>query len=76
VEALEKVGAPADKKVLLVLPSLDETVLRAARNVEKLRVNAAGALQVFDVLNADVIVFEKAALEKVQQLYAPKAESA
>jgi hypothetical protein len=31
---------------------------------------------VFDVLNADVIVFEKAALEKVQQLYAPKPAAA
>ncbi|GBF94781.1 hypothetical protein Rsub_07664 [Raphidocelis subcapitata] len=74
VQALEKAGAPADKKTLLVVASADETLLRAAGNVERLRVNSAGALQVFDVLNADVIVLERAAIDKVQQLYAPKAE--
>ncbi len=51
----------------------EEMLQRAARNVEKLRVNSAGALQVFDVLNADVLVFEKAALAKVKELYAPTA---
>jgi large subunit ribosomal protein L4 len=74
VAALEKAGAHADKKTLLVAASPDETLLRAAGNVERLRVNAAGALQVFDVLNADVLVFERAAIDKVQQLYAPKTE--
>lgn len=143
VQTLEKVGAPAAKKTLLVTAALNEEVMRAGRNIEKLAINTADALQVgllrarceyavesllaccgvaarvlqkccavfgvlnarraalgplrsqgfsllnsntglphppppqvFDILNADVLVFEKAALEKVKQLYAPKAESA
>ena len=76
VQALEKVGASADKKTLLVLANKDEAVLRAGRNVEKLAINTADALQVFEVLNADVVVFERAALAKVKELYAPKPAAA
>ena len=75
VNALEKVGAAADKKVLLVLNSWDEATVRAGRNVEKLAINTADRLQVFDVLNADVIVMEKAAIAKVKELYAPSASA-
>jgi len=75
LQALEKVGAPADKKVLLVVSTADELLLRAGRNAEKLSINSASALKVFDVLNADVLVFEKAALQKVKELYAPTAEA-
>jgi large subunit ribosomal protein L4 len=76
VSALEKVGAAADRKVLLILDNWDESVVRAGRNVEKLSINTADRLQVFDVLNADVLVFEKAAIAKVKELYAPSAPAA
>lgn len=76
VGTLGKVGAAADKKTLLVLAAADETVMRAGRNVAKLAINTADAIQVFDVLNADTIVMEKAALEAVKAAYAPAAEAA
>lgn len=71
VSALEKVGAAANKKTLLVLAAEDEAVERAGRNVQKLAINIADKLRVFDVLNADVIVMEKNALETVRAAYAP-----
>lgn len=46
VSALEQVGAPADKKTLLVLGAADETVTRAGRNVAKLAINTADAIKV------------------------------
>lgn len=76
VSTLAKVGAAADKKTLLVLAAADEAVMRAGRNVAKLAINTADAIQVFDVLNADTIVLEKAALEAVKAAYAPAAEAA
>jgi large subunit ribosomal protein L4 len=76
VSALAKAGADPAKKTLLIVAQADEMVRRAANNVEKLRVNTADALQVFDVLNADVVVLEKAAVDKLQQLYAPAPASA
>lgn len=76
VSALHKVGAPADKKTLLVLASDSAEVERAGRNVQKLAINVADKLRVFDVLNADVIVMEKGALETVRAAYAPAPAAA
>lgn len=76
VSALEKVGAPADKKTLLVLAAENTAVERAGRNVQKLAINVADKLRVFDVLNADVIVMEKGALQTVTAAYAPEPAAA
>jgi large subunit ribosomal protein L4 len=76
VSALQKVGASADKKTLLVLAAQNDVVERAGRNVQKLAVNVADKLRVFDVLNADVIVMEKGALETVTAAYAPEPAAA
>jgi large subunit ribosomal protein L4 len=76
VSTLGKVGAAADKKTLLVLAAADEAVMRAGRNVAKLAINTADAIQVFDVLNADTIVMEKGALEAVKAAHAAAAEAA
>jgi large subunit ribosomal protein L4 len=76
VTALAGLGVAPGTKTLLVLGAADETVMRAGRNVAKLAINTADALQVFDVLNADVIVMEKAALAKVRELYAGAPASA
>eukprot|EP00879_Flechtneria_rotunda_P001882 GHRR01002053.1.p1 GENE.GHRR01002053.1~~GHRR01002053.1.p1 ORF type:complete len:252 (+),score=89.44 GHRR01002053.1:84-839(+) len=71
VSTLAKVGATADKKTLLVLAAADNNVIRAGRNVAKLAVNTADAIKVYDVLNSDVIVMEKGAIEAVRSAYAP-----
>jgi large subunit ribosomal protein L4 len=70
VAALDKVGAPAGSKALLVLAAADDVVMRAGRNVASLAINTADALRVFDVLNADTIVIERAALAKIKATYA------
>lgn len=75
VSALAKV-AGADRKVLLVLGAADAMVMRAGRNVEKLTINVAANVQVYDVLNADVIVMEKSALQAINAAYGPTESSA
>lgn len=75
VAALEAVGAsPMEEKVLLVVGETDEMVMRAGRNIAKLAINTASAIKVFDVLNADVVVMEKAAVEQVNQMYGAQLE--
>jgi large subunit ribosomal protein L4 len=75
VSAVSKVSGGA-KKVLLVLSQYDAMVDRAGRNVENLTINVASSLQVYDVLNADVIVMEKGALQSINDTYgAAAAES-
>lgn len=46
VAALARAGAAPDRKTLLVLAQPDEALMRAGRNVAKLAINTAGALQV------------------------------
>lgn len=75
VSALSKVAGGADRKVLLVLGEADAMVMRAGRNVEKLAINTADSVQVYDVLNADVIVMDKAALQTINSTYGAAAES-
>ena len=53
----------ADKKVLAVAAEKSEPVLRSTNNIPNLKLVRANYLNVFDILNADVIVFSEAALK-------------
>jgi ribosomal protein L4 len=59
-----------EEKVLLITKDAsNEGVHLAGRNVEKLYINTADKIKVFDVLKANKIVIESAALEHIQQFY-------
>lgn len=72
VDTLATVGASPEEHTLLVLNEPNENVLKSARNVEKLEVNYASALRIYDVLRADRIVMEEDALQFIKEFY-PKA---
>ena len=58
------------EKALVVLAEDDEKVILSARNVQNVKtVNAAG-VNVFDILKYDAFVATKAAVEKIQEVYA------
>jgi large subunit ribosomal protein L4 len=63
-------GWNAEGKVLLVLPSRDEQVERSFRNLREVRVLLADSLNVVDLLEADTVVFTRAALDRAQEVYA------
>ena len=52
----------SDKKTLFVLPGADKVVYLSARNIERVQVMAATALNTYKVLNADVMVVAESAL--------------
>jgi len=60
----------AGGKVLLVLPTRDQTVERSCRNLQAVRVILADSLNVVDLLEADTVVFTRDALDKAQEMYA------
>jgi large subunit ribosomal protein L4 len=60
----------AGGKVLLVLPSRDQTVERSCRNLQAVRVILADSLNVVDLLEADTVVFTRDALDRAQEMYA------
>lgn len=57
-----------NKKSLFVLPGADKAVYLSARNIERVSVMAASALNTYKVLNADVMVITESSLKVVDQI--------
>ena len=60
----------AGPKALLVLPGRDETVIRAGKNIPALKDAYVNTINVYDLLSADKIIVLKAAMEKLQEVFA------
>ena len=69
VQALERWGVGQEEYGLLITNVHLPKVFMSARNVDKLKLNTADALKVYDVLRADKIVIEKSAFEYIQEFY-------
>ncbi len=65
VEILNALGVTG--KAMLVLAEPDETILKSARNIPSVAVRISPSISVYDILNADTLVFTKAALAKLQE---------
>lgn len=55
------------KKALFVLPGMDKAVYLSARNLERVNVMAASALNTYKVLDADVLVLAEGALSVIDE---------
>jgi large subunit ribosomal protein L4 len=64
VEILNKVGAT--RRTLVVVANKTETVARSTNNISDTKLVGAKYLNVFDVMNADTIIVEKAALVVIE----------
>jgi len=68
VKMLAAVGA--GKKALVVLPEKDEKVLGSLANIPNVKVALYNTLNVYDILNCDSFIVAKAAVEKIEEVYA------
>lgn len=66
----------ATGKILLVVASKDNIVDRATRNLTKVKAVSADYVNVYDVMNTDTIVIEKAALDAITSRLADRASDA
>jgi len=57
-------------KALIVLPEVDEKVVRSANNIPAVQTTEVGTLNVYDVVNNGTLVVTKDAVEKIQEVYA------
>ena len=55
---------------LIVLPENDDTVSRAARNIPGVASTTVGTLNTYEVLKHNAVIITKAAVEKVEEVYA------
>lgn len=69
VKLLSKLNAT--KKVLLVVDVKDDMTVRATKNIQDLKVTQARYLNVYDLLNADSIIFTAKSLDIVAEWLAP-----
>ena len=67
-EMLKAIGS--EKKALIVLPEVDEKVIKSARNIPGVKTAQVNELNVYDILNADKLIIAKDALTKIEEVYA------
>ena len=65
---LDKIGATG--KTLIVNAEVDEKVIKSARNIAGVETTIATILNPYMVLNNSLLVVDKAALEKIEEVYA------
>ncbi len=65
LNAIEATG-----KSLVVTPEVRVNVVKSAANVPGVRTTIASTLNVYEILNADKFIIDKAAIEKLQEVYA------
>ena len=65
---LDAVGV--NRKALVVTAEADELVVKSARNIEGVQTTFANLINVYDILNANQLVLDKAALAKIEEVFA------
>lgn len=67
-QMLSDIGA--DRKSLIILPSIDDKIIKSARNISGVKTSQADNLSVYDILNARNLVILKDSVSKIEEVYA------
>ena len=68
VNMLSAIGA--DRKALIVLDAVNNFVVKSAANIPGVKTTLASTLNVYDILNANTFVVSKAAVAKLEEVFA------
>ena len=68
VNMLNALGA--DRKALIVLDAVDNCVIKSAANIPGVKTTLANTVNVYDILNANKFVVSKAAVAKLEEVFA------
>ena len=68
VEMLAALGAA--KKALIVLPEVNELVIKSCANIEGVKTTQWNTINVYDILNCDTLIVAKDAVAKIEEVYA------
>ena len=60
----------ATRKALIVLPEIEETVIKSCANIPGVVTTQFNTVNVYDVLNADKLIIAKDAVAKLEEVYA------
>ena len=68
VKMLENVKA--EKKALIVTAEKDENIIKSAANIPGIRTALVGTMNVYEIINHTNLILTKAAVEKIEEVYA------
>ena len=68
VKMLSAVGAA--KKTLVVLPEVNNFVIKSCANIEGVKTTQWNTINVYDILNCDTLIVAKDAVAKIEEVYA------
>ena len=68
VNVLDAIGA--NTKSLIVLPKIEDKIIKSARNISGVKTCQVDGLNVYDILNAGKLVILKDAISKIEEVYA------
>ena len=68
VSMLSAVGAA--KKTLVVLPEVNDCVIKSLANIEGVKSTQWNTINVYDILNCDTLIVAKDAVAKIEEVYA------
>ena len=58
-----------DGKAVVVTPEVDNVIVKSARNIPGVLTTVANILSVYDIINAQYLVVDQAALAKIEEVY-------
>lgn len=59
-----------ERKALVITADVNENVIKSARNIAGVQTTFANLINVYDILNANQLVLDKAALAKIEEVFA------
>ena len=59
-----------DRKALVITAEPNEMVIKSSRNIQGVQTTFANLINVYDILNANQLVLDKAALAKIEEVFA------
>jgi len=68
VKLLSALGV--EKKALIVLPEVNEKVIKSAANIPGVKTAVVGSLNVYDILNYNNFIIASEAVDKLEEVYA------
>lgn len=60
----------ANGKSLVVLPEIEDKIIKSSRNIPGVKTSQVNTLNVYDILNARKLVIVKSAISKIEEVYA------
>ncbi|MEG1778698.1 MAG: 50S ribosomal protein L4 [Oscillospiraceae bacterium] len=60
----------ADRKALVVMPEMDQKLIKSAANIPGVKTALVNTINVYDILNCDKFIVVKEAVSKIEEVYA------